>query len=248
MSELLTLAGVARRYGDLVAVDAMSLGLRPGERRALIGPNGAGKTTLLDLVAGPTRPQAGTIVFDGRDITRSGPVRRARLGIGRTHQRPAVWPGLTALDNIVVAGWRRARGARGLPRPGRLRGRLVRPALRILDSLGLAGVPGVPAGALSHGQRRLLEIGMALAGEPRLLVLDEPAAGLWPDEVDHLATLLAGLPGAIALLLVEHHLEFAYALAHTVTVMCDGRHVATGTPDEIRRDPSVTRAYSGMVV
>src|SRR5215468_7103583 len=155
MSELLRLDEVTRRYGDLVAVDAVSLWLAPGERRALIGPNGAGKSTLLDLVAGAARPDAGRVVFAGRDITRLGPVRRARLGIGRTHQRPAVWPGLTTLDNVVVGGWL------AFP-PGRHQRELVRTSLRLLDSLGLGGAVRASAGELSHGQRRLLEIAVAL--------------------------------------------------------------------------------------
>ena len=146
---------------------------------------------------------------------------------------------------MIVAGWRRAGGARRLYSPARLRRGVVQPSVRVLDAVGLPDVVGVPAGQLSHGQRRLLEIGMALAGAPRLLVLDEPAAGLWPAEVEHLARLLAGLPGDIAVLLVEHHLEFAYTLADTVTVLRDGRHVATGTPREIRRSASVARAYAG---
>ena len=247
MSELLTVTDVTRRYGDLVAVDAVSLSLAPGERRALIGPNGAGKTTLLDLVAGATRAHSGRIVFDGHDITGLGPVRRSRLGIGRTHQRPAVWPELTALDNVALGGWQHAGGARRLFSPSRRRRHLLQPGLRILDSVGLSRMVGVRAGELSHGQCRLLEIGIALAGSPRLLVLDEPAAGLWPAEVEQLANLLARLPGDIAILVVEHNLEFAYGLTDTVTVLHNGRQVATGTPKDIGRDASVVAAYAGVV-
>jgi branched-chain amino acid transport system ATP-binding protein len=217
--DLLTLVEVSRRYGDLVAVDAVNLSLAPGERRALIGPNGAGKSTLLDLVAGTARPHAGRVVLDGRDVTRLGPVRRARLGIARTHQRPAVWPGLSALDNVIVGAWPHARRVRS---PAAFRRHLVQPALRVLDSVGLGAVIGVPAGELSHGQRRLLEIGVALAGKPRLLVLDEPAAGLWPAEVAHLTALLGKLPAGTAVLLAEHHLAFAYGLADSVTVLREG--------------------------
>jgi branched-chain amino acid transport system ATP-binding protein len=216
------LVNVSRRYGDLVAVDDVSLSLASGERRALIGANGAGKSTLLDLVAGTVRPHAGRVLLDGRDVTRLGPVRRARLGVGRTHQRPAVWPGLSALDNIIVGGWVYAGGLRRLGSPARFRRHLVQVSLRVLDSVGLGGLVGVPAGELSHGQRRLLEIGVALAGKPRLLVLDEPAAGLWPAEVSHLAALLGKLPAGTTVLLAEHHLEFAHALADSVTVLREG--------------------------
>jgi branched-chain amino acid transport system ATP-binding protein len=149
-------------------------------------------------------------------------VRRARLGVARTHQRPAVWPGLSALDNIVVGGWVYAGGPGRLHSPARFRRHLVQPSLRVLDSVGLGGLVGVPAGELSHGQRRLLEIGVALAGRPRLLVLDEPAAGLWPAEVSHLAALLGKLPAGTTMLLAEHHLEFAQALADSVTVLREG--------------------------
>jgi branched-chain amino acid transport system ATP-binding protein len=241
---LLELTGVTRRYGDLVAVDAVSLTLAPGERRALVGPNGAGKTTLLDLVAGAARPHAGRVVFAGRDVTRLGAVGRARRGIVRTHQQPAVWPAFSALDNVVVGGWQRAGGVRRLYSPGRLRRRLVQPCMGILESVALGDLAGVPAGELSHGQRRLLEIGVALAGRPRLLVLDEPTAGLWPGEVEQLASLLGTLPADIAVLVVEHHLEFAYALADTVTVLHEGRQVATGTPADIGRDARVDRTYA----
>jgi branched-chain amino acid transport system ATP-binding protein len=222
---MLTLDQVTRRYGSLVAVDGVSLALATGERHAIVGPNGAGKTTLLDLVAGAARPHAGRVVFAGRDVTRVGAVGRARLGIVRTHQQPAVWPALSALDNVVVGGWYRAGGVRRLYSTGRLRRRLLGACLRILDSVGLGDVAGVPAGELSHGRRRLLEIGVALAGGPRLLVLDEPTAGLWPAEVEHLGKLLANLPTDVAVLMVEHHLEFAYALTDTVTVLRDGRAV-----------------------
>jgi branched-chain amino acid transport system ATP-binding protein len=233
MPDLLTLVEVSRRYGDLVAVDAVSLSLAVGECRALVGANGAGKSTLLDLVAGTVRPHAGRVLLDGRDVTRLGPVRRARLGVARTHQRPAVWPGLGALDNIILGGWpharrlttadwRRSDKLRGLCSPAAYRRHLLQPSLRVLDSVGLGALVGVPAGELSHGQRRLLEIGVALAGRPRLLLLDEPTAGLWPAEVSQLADLLGRLPPQTSMLLAEHHLEFAYALADGVTVLCEG--------------------------
>lgn len=222
---MLTLDRVTRCYGSLVAVDGVSLALATGERHAIVGPNGAGKTTLLDLVAGAARPHAGRVVFAGRDVTRVGAVGRARLGIVRTHQQPAVWPGLSALDNVVVGGWWYAGGVRRLYSTGRLRRHLLGPGLRLLDAVGLGDVAAVPAGELSHGQQRLLEIGVALAGGPRLLVLDEPTAGLWPAEVEHLGKLLANLPTDVAVLMVEHHLEFAYAFTDTVTVLRDGRAV-----------------------
>ncbi|AVT35622.1 ABC transporter ATP-binding protein [Plantactinospora sp. BB1] len=247
MTALLTAEAVVRRYGSLVAVDRVDLRVADGERHALIGPNGAGKTTLLDLIGGATRVDGGRIHFDGRDITRLGPARRARIGIGRIHQRPAVWPSLTAVENVVVAGWHQAGGFRGVRTRDRFRRRLREPTMALLDRVGLAGTASSTAAHLSHGQRRQLEIAMALAGRPRLLLLDEPAAGLSNVEVHRLAELLAGLPRDVSVLLVEHRLDLVYALADTVTVLHDGRLVASGEPDEIRTAPAVRRAYAEAV-
>ncbi|MDG4786846.1 ABC transporter ATP-binding protein [Micromonospora sp. WMMD1102] len=245
MTALLTAEAVVRRYGSLVAVDRVDLRVADGERHALIGPNGAGKTTLLDLIGGATPVDGGRIVFAGRDVTRLGPARRARIGIGRIHQRPAVWSSLTARENVEIAGWHRAGGFRAMG--GRSRRRLRETAEALLDRVGLAVVSAIPAGHLSHGQRRQLEIAMALAGRPRLLLLDEPAAGLSHLEVHRLAELLTGLPREVSVLLVEHRLDLVYALADTVTVLHDGRLVATGEPDEVRTAPAVRRAYAEAV-
>jgi len=247
MTALLTAEAVVRRYGSLVAVDRVDLRVDDGERHALIGPNGAGKTTLLDLIGGATRVDGGRIRFAGRDITRLGPARRARIGIGRIHQRPAVWPSLTALENVVVAGWHQAGGFRGVCTRNRFRQRLREPAMALLDRVGLAGTATDTAAHLSHGERRQLEIAMALAGRPRLLLLDEPAAGLSGVEVHRLAELLAELPRDVSVLLVEHRLDLVYALADTVTVLHDGRLVASGGPTEIRNAPEVRRAYAEAV-
>jgi branched-chain amino acid transport system ATP-binding protein len=241
MTILLATEAVSRRYGSLAAVDRVDLRIAEGERHALIGPNGAGKTTLLDLVAGATRPDGGRIIFAGWDVTRLGPTRRAILGIGRIHQRPAAWSSLTALENVIVAGWRA---------PGRKRRgwcsdpRTHWEGLVLLDRVGLTGLAHIPAGRLSHGQRRQLEIAVALAGRPRLLLLDEPAAGLSAAEVELLGSLLAALPPTITVLLVEHRLDLVFAFADAVTVLRDGRPVATGTPAEIGSSPEVRRAYA----
>ncbi|GIG91249.1 ABC transporter ATP-binding protein [Plantactinospora endophytica] len=247
MTALLSAEAVVRRYGSLVAVDRVDLRIADGERHALIGPNGAGKTTLLDLIGGATRVDGGRIRFDGRDVTRLGPARRARIGIGRIHQRPAVWPSLTALENVVVAGWQQVGGFRGVRSRARFRSRLAEPAAALLEQVGLVDTASTTAAHLSHGQRRQLEIAMALAGRPRLLLLDEPAAGLSGVEVRRLAGLLAELPREVSVLLVEHRLDLVYALADTVTVLHDGRLVASGEPDEIRHAPEVRRAYAEAV-
>jgi len=241
---LLATEAVRRRYGSLAAVDGVDLAVEAGTRHALIGPNGAGKTTLLDLVAGGARPDAGRIRLAGRDVTALGPARRARLGIGRTHQRPAVWPTLSTLDNMVVAGWRSPAARTG--RGGRTN-RLRRDAADLLDRLGLTAAAGTPAGHLSHGQRRQLEIAMALFGEPRLVLLDEPAAGLAAPDLRRLWDLLADLPRTVTVLLVEHRLDLVYALADTVTVLRAGRVVDSGPPAEIRRSGAARLAFAEAV-
>ncbi|MEU8217941.1 ABC transporter ATP-binding protein [Micromonospora taraxaci] len=246
MTGLLEAQGVTVRYGSLAALDSVDLCVHDGQRHALIGPNGAGKTTLLNVIGGSTRPQRGTVSFDGRNVGQLGPAARARRGINRIHQRPAVFPTLTATENIVVAALPRV-----IPRrrwwPGGRRRIAHHRAGTLLDQMGLADVAAVPAGHLAHGQRRQLEIAMALAGRPRLLLLDEPAAGLSAIEVGRLAEVLRTLPRAVAVLLVEHRLDLVYALSDTVTVLRDGRTLAAGTPDEIRTSPLVRQAYADGV-
>ena len=247
MTTLLTIDDLHRGYGALRAVDGVSLAIPTGGRHAVIGPNGAGKTTLLNLVAGLIRPDGGRIRLDGTDITRHGPGRRARLGIGRTHQQPAVWSSLSAADNVLVAGWRPLGGWRGAATRSRRAERLLGPVMDLLDRLGLAGSARVVAGTLSHGQRRQLEIAMALAGRPRLLLLDEPAAGLSPAEVDRLAGLLTALPRSVAVLMVEHQLDLVDALADTVSVMRAGQTVVTGTPAQVKVSAVVRDEYRAGV-
>lgn len=246
MTGLLEAQKIRFRYGSLAALDGVDLCVHDGQRHALIGPNGAGKTTLLNVIGGSTRPQRGAVRFDGRDVGRLGPAGRARRGINRIHQRPAVFPTLTATENVVVAALPRV-----IPRrrwwPGGRRRAAQHLAGPLLDQMGLTAVAAVPAEHLAHGQRRQLEIAMALAGRPRLLLLDEPAAGLSAVEVGRLVELLQALPRAVAVLLVEHRLDLVYALSDTVTVLRDGQTLAAGTPDEIRTSPLVRQAYADGV-
>lgn len=246
MTCLLSAEKVTVRYGSLAALTDVDLCVHDGQRHALIGPNGAGKTTLLNVLGATTRPQHGTVRFAGSDVSRLGPAARSRRGIDRTHQRPAVFATLTVSQNIEVAALPRTIRPRRWW-PGGTREAARRRATALLDQLDLADLAAVPAGQLAHGQRRQVEIAMALAGRPRLLLLDEPAAGLSATEVGRLAELLAALPRQIAVLLVEHHLDLVYALCDTVTVLRDGRTVAAGTPDEIRTSPLVRRAYADGV-
>lgn len=232
MTEILAAVGVSRRFRETIAVDGVDFALDAGARHAVIGPNGAGKSTLLNLLTGTLRPNTGQIRLDGRDITGKSPAGRARLGLARTFQTPAVFESLSTLDNMLAAGW----GGRRARTPEALRG---------LEAIGLGGHTGQRAGTLSHGQRRLLEIAMALAGHPRVLLLDEPAAGLGDNDLQRLVTCLHGLPDGIAVLLVEHNQDVVTAIAHRVTVLHQGRILATGTPEEIRNHPEVAAIYLG---
>lgn len=244
MDPLLRLERLTRTYGGLTALDGLDLRLSRGARHAVVGPNGAGKTTLLHLVAGAARPTGGEIRYAGRDITHTGPSARARLGIARTFQTPALCGTLTALDNVVLGAWHHP----GTPGPARWMARhrqLVARCREMLDTLGMGAVAQQPAGTLPHGQRRLLEIGTALAARPRLLLLDEPAAGLSEDDLPRLVECLRALSDDVAVLLVEHHLDLVSAVADQVTVLHHGRVLTTGTPTQVTADPEVTDTYLG---
>ncbi|WP_035840342.1 ABC transporter ATP-binding protein [Kitasatospora azatica] len=243
MNALLSLSELTRRYGALVAVDRLDLTVARGARHALIGPNGAGKTTLLGLIAGTVTPSQGRILLDRQDITGTDPARRSRLGIARTFQQPAVLGSLTALDNVSLAAWRHSE-LRGLWRPRRYR-ELGRRSHEHLEQVGIGHLAARTADQLSHGQKRLVEIAAALAAQPRLLLLDEPAAGLAEEDTDRLVTVLRQVSTEVAVLLVEHDLAFVNALATRVTVLHEGRSIADGTPEQISADPAVQQAYLG---
>ncbi|WP_436787468.1 ABC transporter ATP-binding protein [Yinghuangia sp. YIM S10712] len=233
-----------RAYGSFVAVDGVDLTVGPGARRALIGPNGAGKTTLLNLIAGTDRPTGGRILWEGRDVTWHSQRRRFRAGIGRTFQHPSVVPGRTVLDNVLLGAWHRPATSR-LRLPGRTVRELTGECRDILATLGLADLADRQAGDLSHGQRRMIDLATALAGRPRLLLLDEPAAGLTDDGIAALLDALRELPETVAVVLVEHNLDVVAAFAHEVTVLHHGRPLATGTPAEVQADEAVREAYLG---
>ena len=238
------LAGVSRRFAALQAVRDVSFDVMPGERRAVLGPNGAGKTTLFNTICGDFPPTAGSIHFFGTDITALRPHARARLGIGRTYQTSLLFNGLSVLDNLFVA-------VRGLKpnrfsflRPGRADAGVAR-ARALADRMRLSHLLNAEVVNLSHGQRRQLEVGMALAGDPRLLMLDEPAAGLSPGDRPELLKLLRELPRTLTLILIEHDMDIALPAADIVTVMKDGEVVAEATPDRIASDPVVQAIYLG---
>ncbi|MBO0868118.1 MAG: ATP-binding cassette domain-containing protein, partial [Micromonosporaceae bacterium] len=228
MTALLSLHGVSRRFGGLVALHGLDLELVPGARHAVIGPNGAGKTTLLNLVAGTLRPSTGHIVYNGQTITRLPATTRARRGVARTWQHPAIFGRLSVVDNLSLALRHR---------PGRA------DIAQLLAGVGLADQATAAAGSLPYGRQRQLELAMALAGRPRLLLLDEPSAGLDPDQIAQLVDRITGLDREVAVLLVDHHLDLVWSLADQVTVLHHGRHLITGPPAAVRADAQVRDAY-----
>jgi branched-chain amino acid transport system ATP-binding protein len=246
--------GITRRYGGLTAVDDVSVVAEPGTVTALIGPNGAGKTTLFQCLTGAERPDAGRVLLDGRDITSMSPDARARLGIGRTFQRLAVFPTMTVADNLGVGAENRSRGPAVWRVGGMLLGILGFPIVdtarhqRTVDEtlalLRLESLRDVPAGALPTGTLRLVELGRALCNDPSVLLLDEPASGLDTTETDNLQHVIRQVASeGVAVLLVEHDVDLVFDVADRVYAMAEGRLIASGRPDDVRADPAVQAAY-----
>ena len=226
-------------------MDRVSLSVRAGERRALIGPNGAGKTTLFNLISGALPVSAGAIALFGRDVTRAPAHRRAALGLARTFQITTLFPGLSVLENCLLAVQALTPARLAMLRPLGRFSALAERARAVLEAVGLTGRASVPARSLSHGEQRQLEIALALASRPRLLLLDEPTAGLSPAESRLMAALLRRLDPAIAVLMIEHDMDIALELSDTVTVLHYGRVIADGPCDEVRADPQVREIYLG---
>ena len=242
---ILRLRGVGRRFGGLHAVRDVDLDVAPGERRAILGPNGAGKTTLFNLISGDIHQTSGTIEFQGHDVGDIPPAGRTRLGMGRTYQKSRLFLGLSVEDNLYLA----VLGVRsGHLRPVRLPGRdreMREHARELAERVGLQGRLGTLVGSLSHGEQRQLEVAMARAGNPKLMMLDEPAAGLSRGERTLLTELLLGLEREVTLLLIEHDMDVALTVAERVTMMHDGRVIVEGTPAEIRANEQVHDLYLG---
>ena len=231
-------------FGALRAIDSVSLAVQVGERHVLLGTNGAGKTSLFNTISGDLRPSVGSIGLFGEDVTRIPSWRRARLGVARTYQSSLLFSALSVADNLYVAV-RGARAGRFSLRREPASAAARREAQALAAQVGLAEHCDREVALLSHGQQRQLEIGMALASRPRLLLLDEPAAGLSPAERQMLIGLIAALPPALTIVLIEHDMDVALALADRVTVMKDGRVVLQGSPDEVRASPQVQLIYFG---
>ena len=242
---LLQLQGLCKSYGALAVTRDVTLEVGPGEVHALIGPNGAGKTTLLGQVAGSLRPDRGRVVFAGRDVTRLPPQRRARLGLARSFQIITLVAEFTARENVAIAVQRRHGSSFRFVRDAGREQVLNAEAEAALASVGLLDRAVTPAGALSHGEKRHLELAVALACSPRLLLLDEPMAGVGHEEAARLLALLRGLRGQFAMLLVEHDMDAVFALSDRVSVLVAGAVIASGPPATIRADPAVRAAYLG---
>lgn len=242
---LLSLRNLRKRFGGLAVTDDVSLDVTPGEIHAVIGPNGAGKTTLINEISGVLPLDSGQILFEGRDITALSMPRRARLGLARSFQITSVIPAFTALENVALAVQAGAGSSFRFLRPAASEVRLNAPAMLALDQVGIAGRAHTPAGAMSHGEKRQLELAIALATQPRLLLLDEPLAGAGPEETERLVGILRGLKQRYTIVLVEHDMQAVFAMADRISVLVYGRVIATGTPEAIRGNAEVRAAYLG---
>lgn len=242
---ILEIKALHKRFAGLVATNDLSLDVMPGETHAVIGPNGAGKTTLIAQLQGELSPDGGAIFFNGKNITREPAHRRAHLGIARSFQITSIFPQFTVLANVALAvqaqqghSFRFFGSAWDDPA-------LVKPAREAMDQIGITHRAEVYAEDLSHGERRQLELAMALAMKPQLLLLDEPMAGMGRQDGQRMTRVLSDLKKHYAMLLVEHDMDAVFALADRISVLVAGRSIATGSPDEIRNDPAVKAAYLG---
>jgi branched-chain amino acid transport system ATP-binding protein len=242
---LLRVRGLTKSFGALRATDGIDFDVAEGETHAVIGPNGAGKTTFISQLAGNLRPDAGSVRFAGADITNLSAPRRARMGLARSFQITSVYPEFSALDNVALAvqahsghSFRFWRAARGDPS-------LVEPAKKVLDEVGLSSRMNVLAANLAHGEQRELEVAMALATGPRLLLLDEPMAGMGTEESQRMIALLQNLKQNKTIILVEHDMDAVFRLADRISVLVYGKVIATDVPEKIKLNQEVRRAYLG---
>ena len=245
MSALLQVENLAKRFGGIVATDDLALTVAAGELHAVIGPNGAGKTTLIAQLSGQLRADSGRVRFDGNDITALPMDRRSRLGLARSFQITSLFLDLSVLDNVALCVQAHAGHSFHFWRNARAEPQLREPARAALARVGLSARADLPASLLSHGEHRQLELAMALAGNPRLLLLDEPMAGLGAEESARMVEMLRALKREHTILLVEHDMEAVFALADRITVLVYGRVVATGAPEHIRANAQVREAYLG---
>jgi branched-chain amino acid transport system ATP-binding protein len=242
---MLEVKGLTKSFGALRATDGIDLEVREGETHAIIGPNGAGKTTFIGQLAGNLRPDRGRILFAGEDITHLPAPRRARKGLARSFQITSIYPEFTALHNVALAVQARAGHSFRFWRPALKDSSLVDPAAKILDEVGLGPRAGVLAANLAHGEQRQLEVAMALATQPRLLLLDEPMAGMGAEESQRMIGFLGTLKRRHTIVLVEHDMDAVFRLADRISVLVYGRLIATDVPEKIKLNEEVRRAYLG---
>ncbi len=242
---LLRLQGLSKNFGSLVVTDDVTLDVDAGEMHALIGPNGAGKTTLINQISGLVAPDAGAVLFAGADVTALPPEIRALRGMSRSFQISSILPGLAALENVALAVQARMGSSLRFFGNAAAEPALNIPAMAALEQAGIADRAHVRAGNLSHGEKRALELAIALAMQPRLLLLDEPMAGIGREETERLVDLLLALKGRLTMILVEHDMAAVFALADRISVLIRGRLLTTGSPADVRADPQVVTAYLG---
>jgi branched-chain amino acid transport system ATP-binding protein len=242
---LLEARGLIKRFGGLVATDNLDLAVEPGEIHAVIGPNGAGKTTLIAQLSGELKPNSGTILFAGEDVTALPAPARSQRGLARSFQITSVFRGFTAHDNVALSLQAHDGHSFRFWRDARREANLREPARAILEEVGLGARAEVLAANLAHGEQRQLEIAMALATKPRMLLLDEPMAGMGREDSERMVALLKRLKGRETILLIEHDMDVVFALADRITVLVYGRAIATGAPQDIRANADVRQAYLG---
>ena len=245
MTAALSVQGLVKRFGGLVATDHFKLDVMPGEIHALIGPNGAGKTTLINQLSGELQPDEGSICLNGVEMAHQPVQWRALNGIARSYQITSVFPEFTALQNVMLAVQGASGGSFSFWRPVSRDRTLVEPALALLQQVGLATVAHRPVASLAHGARRQLELAVTMALKPQVMLLDEPMAGMSHQESQEMVSLLRSIKGRYSIVLVEHDMDAVFALADRITVMVYGRPIACGTAEEIRNHPEVRLAYLG---
>jgi branched-chain amino acid transport system ATP-binding protein len=234
-----------KNFGDLMAINGFSLSIGKGKRHAIIGPNGAGKTTLFNLLSGRFKPTRGRILFNGRDITGMSPYRISRLGIARSFQIINVFPQLSVFENVHAVLMSKNHIRYNFLRNVKRWEKVAQEAVSLLEQIGLLEKKEVPAGFLSYGEQRGLEVGLTIASDPEIILLDEPTAGMSMDETRQAIKLIDRVTKGKTLVIIEHDMEVIFSLADVITVMHYGEIVATGSPEEIRKDQKVKEAYLG---